>query len=179
MNLLAKSKTYALALALVLLSQMTTPLGVMARYEANSQPIITIPDGTEFNVETTEEISSKTATEGDPVSFKVSEDLKIQDQVVVKQGSIVKGTISAAQKSGFMGKGGQLSVRIESVLAVDGQKIKLRSSKGREGNNATGSTIALTVLFGPLGLLKKGKEAIIKPGTKIKVYTDEEKKVKV
>jgi hypothetical protein len=35
------------------------------------------------------------------------------------------------------------------------------------------------VLFGPLGFLKKGKNAVIKPGTEIKVYTDEEKKVAV
>jgi hypothetical protein len=38
--------------------------------------------------------------------------------------------------------------------------------------------VALVVLFGPLGFLKHGKNAIIKPGTSIKVFTDEEKKVK-
>jgi hypothetical protein len=31
----------------------------------------------------------------------------------------------------------------------------------------------------PLGFLKKGKNAVIKPGTEIKVYTDEEKKVEI
>jgi hypothetical protein len=35
------------------------------------------------------------------------------------------------------------------------------------------------VLFGPLGFLKKGKNAVIKPGTEIKVYVDEEKKVTI
>ena len=40
-----------------------------------------------------------------------------------------------------------------------------------------GTTVALVVLFGPLGFLKKGKQAVIKPGTEIKVYTDEEKRV--
>jgi len=61
--------------------------------------------------------------------------------------------------------------------AVDGQEIKLRASKGKEGGSAAVSTLALTMLFGPLGLLKKGGEATIKEGTKIKIYTDEEKKL--
>jgi len=42
-----------------------------------------------------------------------------------------------------------------------------------------GSTIALSVLISPLFLFRRGKHAVIKPGTKIKVYTDEDKKVKV
>ena len=39
--------------------------------------------------------------------------------------------------------------------------------------------MALVVLFGPLGFLKKGKNAKIAPGTPIKVYTDEEKRVEL
>ena len=42
-----------------------------------------------------------------------------------------------------------------------------------------GTTVALVVLFGPLGFLKHGKNAKIKQGTRIKVYTDEEKKVQM
>jgi hypothetical protein len=39
--------------------------------------------------------------------------------------------------------------------------------------------VALVVLFGPLGFLKRGKDAKIKEGTRIEAYTDEEKKVAV
>ena len=49
----------------------------------------------------------------------------------------------------------------------------------QEGDDKTGTTVALVVLFGPLGFLKKGKDAKIKEGTRIKAYTDEEKKVQV
>lgn len=138
---------------------------------------LVIPDGTEFTVVTTEEISSKTATEGDPISFKVDEDVKINGQTVIAKDSLVKGTVASAKKSGFFGRGGNLGIRIESAMTVDGQKLKLRSAKGKEGGDKTGTTVALVVLFGPLGFLKKGKQAIIKPGTQIKVFTDEEKKV--
>jgi hypothetical protein len=138
-----------------------------------------IPDGTEFTVVTIDEITSKTAAEGDPINFKVSEDLKIDGQVVIAKDTLVKGVVAQAKKAGMMGRGGSLGIRVESSTTVDSQKIKLRSTKGKEGDDKTGTTVALVVLFGPLGFLKKGKNAVIKPGTQIKVYTDEEKKVAI
>ena len=36
-----------------------------------------------------------------------------------------------------------------------------------------GETVALTVLFGPIGLIKHGKNVEIKQGTPLLVYTDE------
>jgi len=136
-----------------------------------------IPDGTEFTVVTIDEITSKTAAEGDPINFKVAEDVKVDGQVVIAKDTLVKGTVAQAKKAGMMGRGGTLGIRVESSTTIDNQKIKLRSSKGKEGDDKTGTTVALVVLFGPLGFLKKGKNAVIKPGTEIKVYTDEEKRV--
>lgn len=144
---------------------------------AQSAPKVTVPDGTEFTAVTTEEISSKTATEGDPLTFKVAEDVKVGDKVVIAKDTLVKGVITQAKKAGMMGKGGSLGIRVESTTAVDGQTIKLRSSKGKEGDDKTGTTVALVVLFGPLGFLKHGKNAKIKEGTPIKVYVDENKEV--
>lgn len=136
-----------------------------------------VPDGTEFTVVTVDEITSKTAAEGDPLTFKVLEDFKIDGQTVIAKDTIVKGTVAQAKKAGMMGKGGTLGIRVESTTTIDGQRLKLRSTKGKEGDDKTGTTVALVVLFGPLGFLKHGKNAVIKPGTQIKVYTDEEKKV--
>ena len=136
-----------------------------------------IPDGAELSVVTTEEISSKTASEGDAVTFKVEEDLLVNNQVVIVKGTIAKGTITSAEKSGRLGKGGKLGIRVDSTTTVDGQRVKLRASQGRVGDDKTGTTVALVVLFGVFGFLKKGSDAKIKPGTKVKVYVDEEKKV--
>ncbi len=138
---------------------------------------VTVPDGTEFKIATTEDISGQKVVEGDPLTFKVSEDVKIDGKTVIAKDTLVKGTVSTAKKKGFMGKGGELSVRIESTQTVDDQKVKLRASKSGEGGDNMGSTVALTVLFGPLGLLRKGKEAKIKAGTILTAYTDEAKTV--
>lgn len=138
---------------------------------------IIIPDGTEISALTTETLSSKTSQEDDPITFKVEEDVIIDGSVVIAKGALVKGNVTNAKKSGFFGKGGQLNIRVDSTETVDKQKIKLRAAKGKEGDNKTGTTVALVVLFGPLGFLKKGKNAEIKEGTKVRVFTDETKTV--
>ena len=142
------------------------------------KPVV-IPDGTEISAVTTETISSKTAQEDDPITFKVDQDVVIDGDIVIAKGTIIKGVVTNAKKSGFFGRGGELNVRVESTETIDKQKLKVRAAKGKEGENKTGTTVALVVLFGPLGFLKKGKNAEIKEGTQIKVYTDEVKTVQI
>lgn len=166
---------------LVLLSLMSPSIAATARQQDPAHKenvnVKVLPDGTEFTVLTVDEITSKTATEGDPLTFKVAEDVKIDGQTLIAKDTIVKGSVAQAKKAGMMGRGGSLGVRIESTTTVDNQKLRLRSTKGKEGDDKTGTTVALVVLFGPLGFLKKGKNAVIKPGTPIKVYTDEDKAI--
>jgi hypothetical protein len=171
-----------LLLVLALIAQFTVTPAALA--SVGQEPVaqmiaVVLPDGTEFTVVTTEEITSKTASEGDLLTFKVAEDVVINGHVVIAKDALVKGEVSTAKKSGFFGRGGNIGIRIESTTTVDNQKTKLRSAKGKAGDDKTGTTVALVVLFGPLGFLKKGKQAIIKPGTAIKVYTDEAKNVQV
>ena len=171
-----------LVLVLALIAQFTITPAALAAVVQDPQaaPItVVLPDGTEFTVLTTEEITSKTASEGDLLTFQVAEDVVINGHVVIAKGTLVKGEVATVKKSGFFGRGGNLGIRIESTMTVDSQKTKLRSAKGKAGDDKTGTTVALVVLFGPLGFLKKGKQAIIKSGTAIKVYTDEAKNVQV
>ena len=186
----AWSRPFHTFIALLVLVSIT-PTGSLAVTLAKQDPagshqepakaanVKIIPDGTEFTVVTTDEITSKTASEGDPLTFKVAEDVKIDGVIVIAKDSLVKGIVATAKKAGMMGRGGSLGIRVESAMTVDNQKLKLRSSKGKEGDDKTGTTVALVVLFGPLGFLKKGKNAKIAPGTQIKVYTDEEKRVEI
>lgn len=168
-------------MVLVLVSFITPSITALTRNQepAKSENVKVIPDGMEFNVVTIDEITSKTAAEGDPLTFKVEQDVRIDGEIVVAKDSLVKGTVAQSKKAGMMGRGGSLGIRVESVMTVDNQRLKLRSTKGKEGDDKTGTTVALVVLFGPIGFLKKGKNAVIKPGTEIKVYVDEEKKVTI
>jgi len=139
---------------------------------AQTGPVAPLPEGTELHVVTANDLSSKTAAVGDPVNLKLDEPVMAGGQVVIAKGALVRGRIPEAKRAGRLGRGGKLNMRVESVSGVDGTRIPLRAAKGNTGDNKTGTTVALTVLFGPLGLLKSGKDAEIKAGTPLVVFTD-------
>jgi len=130
-------------------------------------------DGDDVPLKFDQDLSSKTAAEGDPVNFVLDGDLKVGDVVVAKSGCKAVGEVTQAHKAGMMGKAGELSVRID-YLRVGPTKVHLRGSKGKEGNNATTSTVVLTVLFGPIGLIKHGHDIDIKAGSPLKVFVSDD-----
>jgi hypothetical protein len=136
-------------------------------------PTVVLAEGTDVPLAYDEDLSSKTAAEGDPVSFVLTDDIKVGDVVVAKSGSKAFGEVTHAEKSGMMGKAGSLSIRL-NYLKVGDLKVKLRGTKGKEGESGTTSAVVLTVLFGPIGLIKHGKNIEIKRGTSLKVYVGEE-----
>src|SRR5437879_33854 len=120
-------------------------------------------DGTDVNLKFAQDLSSKTSSEGDPVTLTLVDDLKVGDVVVAKAGSKAIGEVTKAEKSGMMGKAGELNIRLEYLKAGD-TKIKLRGTKGKEGESGTTGAVVLTVLFGPIGLIKHGKNVESKQG---------------
>ncbi len=133
---------------------------------------LVLKDGTDVQLKFAQDLTSKTAAEGDPVSLVLDQDLKLGDVVVIKAGAKAVGTITHSKKAGMMGKAGELNMRLEYLIAGD-SRVKLRGSKGKEGEGKEGATVALTVLFGPIGLIKHGKNVEIKSGTPLLAYLDE------
>jgi hypothetical protein len=133
---------------------------------------LVLREGSDVCLKFAQDLSSKTAIEGDPVNLVLDQDLKVGDLVVVKAGAKAVGKISHSKKAGMMGRAGELNMRLEYLILNDSH-LKLRGSKGREGEGKEGTAVALTVLFGPLGLIKHGKNVEIKQGTPLTVYTDE------
>ena len=130
-------------------------------------------EGTQIPLKFAGDLSSKTAHEGDPVEFVLDDDLKVGDSIVVAKGAHAVATVTNAKKAGMMGKGGELSVQIEYLIA-DSNHVRVRGTKGREGESKTGATVALTVLFGPIGLIKHGKNVEIPAGTPFTAYVDQD-----
>jgi hypothetical protein len=132
---------------------------------------VTIPEGTAMQIRFDEKISSATSVQGDRFSVSLSEPVKLSDGTVIPAGYRGTGEVTAAEKRGFMGQAGTLNIRLDSMRIGD-VRVPLRASKGQEGQGAMGATIALTVLFGPLGLLKRGHDIVIPEGQTMEAYTD-------
>jgi hypothetical protein len=132
-----------------------------------------LKEGTDVHLRFAQDISSKTAEEGDSVALVLDEDIKIGDVVVAKAGAKAVGTVTNSKKAGMMGKAGELNMRLEYLIMPD-SRLRLRGSKGKEGEGKERPTVALTVLFGPIGLIKHGKNVDVKQGTPITVYVDQD-----
>jgi hypothetical protein len=134
---------------------------------------VVLKEGTEVPLVFSADLNSKTAVDDDTVNMTLADDLKIGDVVVVKKGAPAVATVTNAHKAGMMGKPGELSIRLE-YLKSDEQRLRLRGNKGKEGEGKVGATVALTVLFGPIGLIKHGKNVDIPEGTPLTAYVDQD-----
>jgi hypothetical protein len=143
-----------------------------AAVEAARPEKLVLKEGADVSLKFAQDLSSKTAADDDTVSLVLDQDLKIGDTVNVKAGAKAVGTITHAKRAGMMGRAGELNMKLDYLIVDDG-RLRLRGTKGKEGEGKVGETVALTVLFGPIGLIKHGKEVEIKQGTPLLVYTDE------
>jgi hypothetical protein len=132
-----------------------------------------VKEGTDVKLKFAEGLNSKTANEGDTVNLLLDEDLKVGEVVVAKAGAKAVGSITNAKKAGMLGKAGELNMRLEYVIVGD-SRMRIRGTKGKEGEGKEGTAVALTVLFGPIGLIKHGKNVEIKEGTPLAAFVDQD-----
>lgn len=143
---------------------------------------VVMPSGTKVACRLEQTISSATAEEGQQVQLSVTENVKINDQIVIPQGSACVGTIVLATAKRSMGRSGKLDFSIEKVRTADGDMVPLRytmQKKSGEGKGlSTGvMTAGAAVLFWPAApffLIRKGKDVNINKGIVLEVFTDAE-----
>ena len=132
-----------------------------------------LKEGDQVSLKFAAAISSKTAQEGDTVEFVLDDNLKVGDTIVVPKDAHALATVTNSKKAGMMGKGGELNVQLQYLVAGD-NRVRIPGTKGREGENKTGATVALTVIFGPIGLIKHGKNVDIPAGTPLVAFVDQD-----
>jgi hypothetical protein len=148
-----------------------------AAVQTPSAVVVHVPEGTEFRIRFNDHVSSATASVGDRFSITLEEPVTLSDGTIIPAGYRGVGEVTTAEHKGMMGKPGQLNVRID-YISVGDTRVHLRAAKGQEGQDGVGATVALTVLFGPLGLIKHGHDVDIQPGQQITAYVDEPADIK-
>jgi len=135
--------------------------------------MVLLPEGTEVYLTFDDDLSSKTSHEGDQVELTLAEDITVGNVVVAKAGAKAVGEVSSAEKSGMLGKGGDLSIRLD-YLKSGGYRIHLRGTKGSSGKDSVGGTIGLMMICTICGILHHGKEVKIQKGQKLTVYVSDD-----
>ena len=134
---------------------------------------VVLREGTRLELKLAQNLSSKTAVDDDPVNFALAEDLVVDNVIVARRGAFATGSVSHTKRAGMLGRAGELSIRL-SHLKCGTTRVKLRGSQGKEGQSKEGAVVALTVLFGPIGLIKHGKNVDVKEGTPLTAYVDQD-----
>lgn len=133
---------------------------------------VKLKEGTEVKLRLRDRLTSKTAVEGEAVNLTLEEDLRVGSLTVAKSGAVAVGTITHADRAGMVGRPGDLGVRLE-YLKTDDSTIRLRGAQGKQGKGKEGTAVALTVLFGPVGLIKHGRNAELGAGTPVVACVDQ------
>jgi len=139
-----------------------------------------IPEATKVRVRLEQQLSSATAEEGQPVQFSVSDDVRINNVVVIPHDAVVNGTVVEAVGKRRMGRTGKLDFSIDTIVLPEGGKIPVRYSivKKEGGSHAVSTgiiTAGVAVVFWPAApfiLLRKGKDTVFNKGMAFDVFTD-------
>ena len=149
---------------------------------SNSEIMIT--SGTRIPVIMSETISSdkkggRRVNTGEVISLTVQTDVTdVDGNVLVKQGTLVNGTITNSAKRKAAGTKGKLAFSVDFIKAVDGQSIPVNLKFEFEGKSKTGVAVAAGALVAAPLLLIKGKPAVIQQGTVFQALVVGDKKIK-
>lgn len=132
---------------------------------------VAVPIGTIVTAAFTEVVDAAVFTEGQVIGLEVVDPVVIDGVTVIEAGASVRGEVTAAQKSGAVGKPARIQVSLRTVTAVDGSQIALTATKTIEGENKQTSSLVITLLCCILGLLQKGGNAQIPAGASVQATT--------
>ena len=170
--------------SLFLLAVLARPAQAQSAAPAEAALPLILPDGTPVRLKTGRDLSSATEKKDALVDFEVSEDVKVQDRLVIPRGSVALGQVILAQPKRRMGRTGKLEVAVTSVQLATGEKVPLRATQTAPDGNRVGTVataVAVTgVLFfpaAPLFLLMKGKDIFIPKGTPVTAYVNGEREL--
>jgi len=170
----------AIFLASSLAIAQVTPVPVAVVIPSVPQPIVAVvnateklPEGTEIKVRLDQALSSATAVAGDTFAISTVEEIRLPNGTVIPAGYRGKGTVTAAEKRGMLGKAGQLDVSLDYVR-IGEVRVHLRANKGGEGKSGVTTTIVLSLLITPLFLMHHGHEMVFPKGQVVTTYVDDD-----
>jgi len=134
---------------------------------AASAPVIAparhlvLPAGALVPLRFMEAVASDVNVQGGNFRMEVTDDIAIDDAVVIPAGSIAMGEVIHAQRAGAFGKAGELIVSARYVL-VGEREIKLRSNLGNSGQSKVGAAFFVPFIHGKQAIIPMDTEVLAK-----------------
>lgn len=125
---------------------------------------VILENGTKVRLKLVDKVSSQINNEGDDVNFIVTDDVKIGDVLLIKEGSRCIGFIEELFVKGSIGRAGKLVIRLDSTRAVNGKKVPLTGTITKKGESRIITSAVLSVVLLPFFLVMTGKDAQLPAG---------------
>jgi len=177
-----RNKAFIVA-AIVLLGRFSSAQNTAGSSEAPSpatmNSMLKLADATPVLLRTKQGLSSATAKVGDRVPFRVTEDVKLGDLIVIRRGAEAWGIVTAAQPKARKGRAGTLDVSIRFTELLTGDPAPLRAEQHLRGAGRSvksdsvevlGESGGLALPLLPLIRLEKGQDITLDADTKITAY---------
>jgi hypothetical protein len=133
-----------------------------------------VPDGTPVTLRLAENVSSAHARVGDRLDFIVVKDVSLEGFTVIPAGTMARGTVTRVKGKRFLGIGGNVALKLDSVELVNGDRVSLQASLEVKGHSRTklmaAAMIATALVFlpaTPVFLLTRGHDSTVVKSTEI------------
>ncbi|MGO4880854.1 MAG: hypothetical protein ACLP59_08540 [Bryobacteraceae bacterium] len=156
---------------------LSVPLLSMSLMAQTAPSTIKVQDATAVHLSLSQSLSSATNKVDDPVTFEVTEDVKVGDIIAIPKGSTAVGHVVEVEPRRRLGRAGKLNFAVDAVKAPDGTNLRLRASSTRKGEDKSGTVIVGAVLLSPLFLIMRGKDITIDKGTALIAYLDGDREI--
>jgi len=146
---------------------------------------VELPEGTLVRLMLMVPVNSKTASVGDKVEFRVLEDVKAGDLVVIPRKALASGVMTEVIPPRRRSRPGRITVKAETVSLVNHQVATLRGLRTLQSGNTNvkletqaeivdliQETDGLGIFFLPLYMLKHGEYVVLPAGMEFAAVLD-------
>jgi hypothetical protein len=138
-----------------------------------------IPDGIPVKLRLAESVSSAHARVGDLLDFIVVKDVSVGGFTIIQAGTMARGSITGVKGRRFLGIGGKVSLKLDSVELFNGDRVGLRAKEEVKGGSRTklmvGGMIVTSLIFlpaTPVFLLTLGRACTVLKSTEVTARID-------
>lgn len=151
--------------------------------------------GTKIRVSMDNEINSEVSSVNDTFTTKIAEPVRVRETIVLPIGTVIEGRITKAERATSGGKGGNLSVRFETIRFENGEKREIEGVLVNELKAASSPKTSILAVIGGtaigalLGAVSKTENgaligagigagagtgvALVRKGKNVRIKTDE------
>jgi len=139
-----------------------------------------------IRIELLEKITSNSAKRGEKISYKVTEDIKVDNTLIIPKGSRGELEVTEIKEAGKMGQDGDIKIGFPKLQTIDGTplKVAIREEAQQENESqkfAIGASILGTALLGLPGVIAgyfvEGKDEEIPAGSNLYIQVTESREL--